>query len=127
MRACTTQTVSTTIAQLCPTVAGKLQLRRKFKTNDNGRITRSSFLIRGEEDVLVELQQIWECVSIQTSWRLEECLVNRELPLEQSDGAPDHTSLMPTLSPSPPNPPLTTEQSVNISTNEPEDPFLESQ
>ena len=58
MKACTTQTVSTSIAQLCPTVAGKLQLRRKFKTNDNGRITRWWFLIQGEEGVLVELQQI---------------------------------------------------------------------
>lgn len=128
MKACTTQTVSTTIAQLCPSVAGKLQLRRKFKTNDNGRVTRWWFLIRGEEEVLIELKQIWERVSIQTSWRLEECFVYRELPLEQSDGAPpDPISLMPTLSPSPPNPPPTTEQSVNISTNEPEDLFLESQ
>ena len=80
--------------------------------------------------MLIELQQIWERVSIQTSWRLEECFVYRELPLEQSDGAPpDPISLMPTLppSPSPPNPPPTTEQSVNISTNEPDDLFLESQ
>ena len=81
--------------------------------------------------MLVKVQQIWERVSIQTSWRLEECLVYRELPPEQSDGAPpDPISLMPTL-PSPPNPPPnpppTTEHSVNISTNEPEDLFLESQ
>ena len=90
MKTCTTQAVSTTIALLCPTVAGKLQLRRKFKkTNDNGCVTRWWFLIRGEEDVLVELQQIWECVSIQTSlWRLEECLMFRKLPPEQSDGPP---------------------------------------
>ena len=61
------------------------------KTNDNGRVTRWWFLIRGEEEVLAELQQIWEHVSIQTPWRLEECVVYRESSLgqsEQSDGAP---------------------------------------
>ena len=52
MKACTTQTVATTIAQLCPTVAGKLQLRRKYKTSENGHVKRWWFLIRGEEEAL---------------------------------------------------------------------------
>lgn len=87
MKTCTMQTVSTTIVQLCPN-DGELQL---CKTSDNGRITRWWFLVRGEEEVLAELQQIWEHISIQTSWRLEECFVYREPSLgqsEQSDGAP---------------------------------------
>ena len=40
MKACTTPTVSTTIPQLCPTVAGKLQLHRKF---NNRHVTRKWF------------------------------------------------------------------------------------
>ena len=130
MKACSVQTVSTTIAQLCPSVAGKLQLRRKFKTNDNGRIIRWWFLIRGEEDVLVELQQIWKRVSIQTSWRLEECLIYKDLPPEH----PLEPSLAAAHLPIPTveqsvniSTEATVEQSVNISTTEAEIPFLESQ
>ena len=65
MKACTTQTVATTIEQLYPTVAGKLQLRRKYKTSEN--VKRWWFLIRGEEEAIIELQQMWDRISTQTS------------------------------------------------------------
>ena len=74
--------MASTIARLCPAVADKLQLRRKFKTSQDGRISRWWFLIRGDECVLTELE-MWETVSAQTSWRLEDCLKYIE-PNEQS-------------------------------------------
>jgi len=74
MKSCTAHTVSNTIAQLCPTVSAKLQLRRKFKTSgsaNGGRTTKWWFVIRGAEDVLIELQDKWENIALQTSWKLE--------------------------------------------------------
>lgn len=123
MKSCTVQTVSTTIATLCPNVAGKLQLRRKFKTNDSGHTKRWWFLIREEEDVLVELQQIWDRVSTQTSWRLEECLKYKEATSEPSNIATPRCT--PSVQPSPRNLHPTTEKSASSSTTESDPLFLE--
>jgi len=74
MKSCAAHTVSNTIAQLCPTVSAKLQLRRKFKTTgsaNGGRTTKWWFVICGAEDVLIELQDKWENIALQTSWKLE--------------------------------------------------------
>ena len=117
--------MATTIAQLCPTLAGKLQLRRKYKTNDNGHVKRWWFLIRDAEEVLLELQQMWDCISAQTSWRLEECLIHKDLPLERPEGAVANAT--PTKSPLSRTSPPTTEQSVHISgadSNNPTSPPL---
>jgi len=107
--------VATTIAQLCPTVAGKLQLRRKYKTSENGHVKRWWFLIRGEEEVLIELQKTWDHISTQTSWRLEECLMYEDLPAERSEGDMAN-AISPTPIPSlpPHDSPPTAMHSVNV-------------
>ena len=134
MKACTSLTVSSTIAQLCPTIAGKLQLRRKFKNNDNGRVIRWWFLIRGEEDVLTELQHAWDRVSTQTSWRLEDCLRYKNSPEKSSDAALTatsslliHSTPLPTTDQLTNQPTATTsaDQPANTSTTLSEATFLE--
>ena len=81
MKSCATHTVSDTLAQLCPTVSAKLQLRRKFQTTDSAsgsHITKCWFVIHGAEDVLNELQDEWENIAVQTSWKLEECFMFKD-------------------------------------------------
>lgn len=73
MRSCTAQTMASTIARLCPTVAEKLQVRRKYKISQDGKIVRWWFLIRGDEQVLVDLEGKWDSIALQTSWKLENC------------------------------------------------------
>ena len=69
----TMDTVAFTIARLCSPIAGKLQIHRKYKTNDNGRIKSWWFLPWGEEEYLSKLEQGWDCVLLQTQWNLEKC------------------------------------------------------
>ena len=87
MKTCSSGAMATTIARLCPAVAGKIRLRRKYKSNEAGRVIRWWFVIRGEEEVLVELENMWDPVFNQTSWKLEECLkLKEDIPI-----VPNHT------------------------------------
>ena len=75
MRSTTTGSLTTTIAKfILPTLAGKVQVRRKFKSDLNGRVNRWWLLIRGDEESLLELAGNWNTVQMQTSWKLEECV-----------------------------------------------------
>ena len=65
--------MASTIARLCPTVAEKLQVRRKYKTNQDGKTVWWWFLIRGDEQVLVELEGKWDSIALQRTWKLEDC------------------------------------------------------
>ena len=73
LKTCTSQAVASTIARLCPSMEGKLQARRKFVTNKDGRTAKWWFLIKGEEPVLTEVEKIWERIFVQTSWKLQNC------------------------------------------------------
>ena len=74
MRTTSTAVVTTTVARLLPSVAGKLQVRRKFKSLPNGRTIRWWFLVRGDEVILQDLQKSWNAIQLHTSWKLEECV-----------------------------------------------------
>jgi len=71
MRGCSSGTILTTLQKLS-TVAERVEVRRKFKKRKNNT-TQWWFLIRGEEQVLQKLEQEWERVQTQTSWKLERC------------------------------------------------------
>ena len=73
LKTCTSQTLATTIARLCPDMNGRLQVRRKFVTNKDGKTSKWWFLIKGDEPALTELEKSWECISVQTSWKLQDC------------------------------------------------------
>ena len=78
MKSFSSGTMTSTIARLCPAVTGKIQLRRKYKCNESGRVTRWQFVIRGDEETLVELENMWTSVFMHTSWKLEECFKPKE-------------------------------------------------
>ena len=65
--------MASTIARLCPTVAEKPQVRSKYRISQDGKIVRWWFLIRGDEQVLVNLEGNWDSIALQTSWKLENC------------------------------------------------------
>ena len=88
MRSCSAVTVANTIAQLCPTFIGKLQVRRKFKSSNSGIKSRWWFVVHGEEEVLIDLVRSWEAVTLQTSWKLQDCLKYNDESTQCSDGTP---------------------------------------
>ena len=82
MKSCAENIVSNIIAQFCPAVSANRQLSIKFKTTDSasgGHIMKWWFVIHGVEDLLNELQDKWENIAVQTSWKLEECFMLRAL------------------------------------------------
>ena len=74
MRSCTANAMAKTISSLCPTMANKIQVRRKYKITSSGQVGLWWFLIRGDEEVLLELDKIWSTVAVQTSWKLQDCV-----------------------------------------------------
>ncbi len=54
------------------TVGSKLTVKRKFKTNEAGKV-KWWFLVKGVEDDLSKLEGEWQQVKVQTAWRLETC------------------------------------------------------
>ena len=75
--ATTAAVVSSTFGKL--TTVGKLvEVKRKYKSQPNGSTNRWNtkwwFILRGSEDVLMELEGEWEHVQLQTTWQLMPCL-----------------------------------------------------
>lgn len=91
--------VTSTLTKLTSQSLGsKLTVRRKFKESTSSR-DRWWFLIKGEETVLEELEDMWSTVSLQTRWKLETCNKPRD------DNATD--GVMTSDSPRVPNEPST--------------------
>ena len=91
MQSCTTNVMAKTISNLCATMANKRQLRRKYKITSNGQVRHWCFLIRGDEEVLLELEKTWNTVAVQTSWKLEECMKFADSRSPESSTVPDGT------------------------------------
>ena len=87
MRSCTSRAVLATLQRLSK-ISEKFQVCRKFKKRDNGAL-QWWFLIRGDEADLLVLDQEWEAVQIQTSWKLERC----HKPVTQESGEKDTSFL----------------------------------
>ena len=71
MRDCSSRAVLAVLQRLT-TLAEKVEVRRKFKKKGDNRV-QWWFLIRADESVLRLLEQEWEPVQTQTSWKLERC------------------------------------------------------
>ena len=50
-----------------------LTVKRKFREGESSRQDRWWFLLRGTEAVLMELENLWSDVTLQTGWKLEKC------------------------------------------------------
>ena len=72
MKACTATTVIKSITRLTD-VGRNVQVKRKYKTNGEGKIVRWWYILHAEEALLKQLEQEWERVQLQTAWKLEPC------------------------------------------------------
>jgi len=99
MRTCTVPTVVNSIARLTNVGDNVLQVKRKFKTGTDGKVTRWWYVIHAEEACLQQLESEWQKVELQTSWKLEPCyrylesdertpLSGEQCPEGESEAAP---------------------------------------
>ena len=79
LRHTTTLAVQNTLKALTKCSSG-LTIKRKFKTADRNQVTKWWFVLRGEEQLLEQLQEKWPAVSVQTSWKLEPVLSYGDIP-----------------------------------------------
>ena len=68
LKATTTTAVASTLKKLT-TLGDRLAVRKKVKPDAN----RWWFLIKGDEQLLCELEREWDRVSLQTNWKIERC------------------------------------------------------
>ena len=66
---CTVPTVVNSIARL--TNVGDSVLKVKFKMVTDGKVTRWWYVIYAEEAYLQQLENEWQKVELQTSWKLD--------------------------------------------------------
>ena len=87
LRTTTVATVTSALSRLT-SVGDKLQIRRKFKTTTGNRI-RWWFVVRGSEEDLCNLENEWDRIKIQTSWKLEVCykLIENPPPQDQDQAS----------------------------------------
>ena len=87
MKTTTVATVTSALSRLT-SVGGRLQIRRKFKTTTGNR-SRWWFVVRGSEEDLCNLENEWDRINIQTSWKLEVCykLVENPPPQDQDQAS----------------------------------------
>ena len=93
--------VSATLCKLT-TLGNQLSVRRK--TNDISGRNRWWFLVKGNEEVLAQLEREWERVSLQTSWKLEPCTKPKTADDKPSPSDPPSSSPNSQPNPSDNNP-----------------------
>ena len=71
MKSTTPGAISSALKKLT-TVGDQVSIKRKHRQLASGR-TRWWFVLKGEEQVLTQLEDEWECVCLQLSWKLEPC------------------------------------------------------
>ena len=83
MRSCSVASVAKAIRQLT-NISGEIQVKRKYKTTDTGKLSKWWYIVRAEEGLLQQLDGKWEKVKLQTSWKLELCYKQSEVQLLNS-------------------------------------------
>lgn len=72
VRSCTISAVSSTLKKLT-TVDNQLTVKRRRRFYDRSGISYYWFILRGNEDVLCELEGERDRAYLQTEWKLENC------------------------------------------------------
>ena len=73
LKTTTCTAVRNTITSVTKLSSSNLQIKRKYKLSRNNpdTVTKWWFVVRDEESVLLELEQEWSSVAMQTAWKLE--------------------------------------------------------
>ena len=80
MKSTTPGAISSALKKLT-TVGNQVSIKRKHKQLDSGH-TRWWFVLKGEEQVLTQLEDEWERMCLQLSWKLEPCFKPKSLKID---------------------------------------------
>ena len=107
VRESTANSVKNVITRLCkPDLSRNLVVKRKDRFNPVSNKTRWWYIVRADESLLVELENDWECVQLQTSWKLEQCFRTVVVQAGTIQGQPqtiDHPQTIQDQSPTNPS------------------------
>ena len=119
LRSATQTSVKNTITHLCKIDVNELHVKRKFKSPQNGK-ARWWFVLHGSEEYLKSLESSWDCVRMQTGWRIEPCYKPAAENQTSDNNAPPpanvDNSVKATMNTSM-NDPTPTESNVSIASN----------
>ena len=88
MKSTTPGAISSALKKLT-TVGNQVSIKSKHRQLASGH-TRWWFVLKGEEQVLTQLEGEWKCVCLQLSWKLELCLKPKSLKVDtHTDSAID--------------------------------------
>jgi len=78
VRGTTKTAVENTLHTLTKIPKNSLVIKRKYRTaqDNSNRVTRWWFVLRGEEEILAQLQEEWPVVALQTAWKLQPLFHN---------------------------------------------------
>ena len=102
LRACTAPSVKNVVERLT-NIGSNIHVKRKFRTTNNR--TRWWFLIHADERVLSELENQWDKVALQTTWKLETCTKPREESPTGPESLPEHNLFSKNSTPALPSTP----------------------
>ena len=74
-----------------------LSVKKKYKLDVNGSIGKWWFVVRGEKSDIESLVEVWDRVSLQTAWRLEDMFSFADdvfLPLSSSPSIPTNVTIV---------------------------------
>ena len=74
-----------------------LSVKKKYKLNVNGSIGKWWFVVRGEKSDIESLVEVWDRVSLQTAWRLEDMFSFADdvfLPPSSSPSIPTNVTIV---------------------------------
>lgn len=73
LRTTTHIAVANTLKRFTTVDVENLRVKRKFKlaTTDPRRVQKWWFMVRGNEDILQQLEASWDAIAVQTAWKLE--------------------------------------------------------
>ena len=113
----TTSAVAKALTSLAKIPPMSVTVKRKYKVarNNSKQVVRWWFIIRGNEEVLQQLQANWEAVSIHTAWKLEPVLMYDHEKAQTTPSVPtqsvpptEEAPIVPDTCAAPSNAPLTT-------------------
>ncbi len=85
LKSTTSKAVLNAIESLANISTQNLSIKRKFKENREGQMTKWWFVINADEAFLLELETVWSVIEQQTEWTLEPVL---RYPESESDPVP---------------------------------------
>ena len=83
LQECSVRSVKNALTRLCG-IDNSVQVKRKTKVNPSTRRSQWWFVLHADETLLVALEEKWDSVRLQTSWKIEPCFKPAEASTEMN-------------------------------------------